>query len=272
MKQFKIFLLFLLLPFATFSQIFSDSVEICQGGNIDYQTLNPQAIEWSWSFGGGVPDTSTQQNPTNINYPVGGEFVTFCISTFPNGDKDTNYLRIKVKSDTLYPILLKDTIMCRGGTLALDAGLNNSSLNLNYLWTSPTLSIDDIFVDTRTLEIDKGGEYQIRIFTACNEIDKTITVREIKCFPNIYIPNAFTPEGNGLNETYSVYIGEYETFNLRLYSRWGEKIFETSNPNFRWDGTYKNTPVQPGVYVVVIEVSTESFATQKYMSTINVIR
>jgi gliding motility-associated-like protein len=271
MKYFYLLVLLFAFNF-TFSQTLSDSITVCEGNSVDYKAFNPSAVSWEWGFEGGVPDTSTQQNPQNINYPTVGEFITFCISTFNNGDKDTNYLKVKVRTDLLDSIDLSDTIMCEGGGLTLDAGFDDSNPRINYLWTSPTLSIDDIFVETKTLQVDKPGLYNIRVFTACNFVEKTIEVKGTQCSSIIHIPNAFTPEGNGLNETYSVYVGEHKTFNLRIFNRWGEKIYETNNPNFRWNGNYKNVPVQPGAYVVVVEVSTESFVTQRYMSTVNVIR
>jgi len=66
---------------------------------------------------------------------------------------------------------------------------------------------------------------------------------------NVYIPNSFTPNGDGINDTFGIKgEGRFE-FNLVIFNRWGEKIFESSNANNQWDGTYKNEPVQQGEYI-----------------------
>ncbi|MBL7812351.1 MAG: gliding motility-associated C-terminal domain-containing protein [Bacteroidetes bacterium] len=67
--------------------------------------------------------------------------------------------------------------------------------------------------------------------------------------PVIFVPNAFTPDGNGLNDRFLPSSGGLKTYDLRIYNRWGEKVFETRNTELGWDGLYKEKPAQEGVYV-----------------------
>ena len=268
MVRFKFALLFILGTLFSYSQTFSDSIEICKDGNIDYEAFNPQALSWEWSFKGGVPDTSTQQTPQNINYPDTGEFITYCISTFQNGEKDTNYIKVRVRTDLLDSILLRDTSICSEGTLLLYSHFDSINSKYNYLWTSSTLSIDEIFVTTPTLRINKPGSYTLRVFTSCSWVEKTIQVKSKICAYNLHIPNSFTPNKDYLNETYSIYVETSSYFNIRIYNRWGEKMYESNNPNFKWDGNYKNTPVPTGVYVVVVEAFNPS---RLYKETLNIL-
>jgi gliding motility-associated-like protein len=92
--------------------------------------------------------------------------------------------------------------------------------------------------------------------TAINEV--TISVKKPRA---VYIPNAFSPNGDGDNEKFTVYAGgEVVQVNyLRIFSRWGELLFENDNfgPNderLGWDGYFKGDVVQSGVYVYVAEV------------------
>jgi gliding motility-associated-like protein len=92
--------------------------------------------------------------------------------------------------------------------------------------------------------------------TAINEV--TISVKKPRA---VYIPNAFSPNGDGDNEKFTVYAGgEVVQVNyLRIFSRWGELLFENDNfgPNderLGWDGYFKGDVVQSGVYVYVTEV------------------
>jgi hypothetical protein len=73
--------------------------------------------------------------------------------------------------------------------------------------------------------------------------------------PLIYIPNAFSPDANGLNERFIPNSGGMKTYTMRIYNRWGEKLFETSNNEVGWDGNYLDKPVQSGIYVYVIDYS-----------------
>jgi gliding motility-associated-like protein len=75
-----------------------------------------------------------------------------------------------------------------------------------------------------------------------------VTVRVDPEF-RFYIPSAFTPDADGINETfYGSGIGIVE-YQMRIYDRWGELIFESNDADFHWDGSYKGQQVQKGVYV-----------------------
>lgn len=65
---------------------------------------------------------------------------------------------------------------------------------------------------------------------------------------NIQIPSAFTPNGDGLNDTFGMLAEGIEEMNLVIYNRWGEIVFKSTNANDRWDGTYRGTPAPSGVY------------------------
>ena len=74
---------------------------------------------------------------------------------------------------------------------------------------------------------------------------------------NIYIPNAFSPDGDGLNDEFKV-IGNSDnisTFHMYIYDRWGTLVFESSDISAGWDGKYKGNPSPTGAYVYKVEYS-----------------
>lgn len=71
--------------------------------------------------------------------------------------------------------------------------------------------------------------------------------------PVVYIPNAFSPDENGLNDNFLPSTGGLKTYKFTIYSRWGEKLFTTTNPEMGWDGRYLGKLVQSGVYVYYCE-------------------
>lgn len=83
-----------------------------------------------------------------------------------------------------------------------------------------------------------------------------IFIKETTCIePEIFIPNAFSPNDDGSNDILYVRGNTIRELLLRIYNRWGEKVFETNNPSSGWDGIYKGTKVQPGVYDYYLEAT-----------------
>jgi gliding motility-associated-like protein len=84
--------------------------------------------------------------------------------------------------------------------------------------------------------------------------DSTTSIVIVKEIVAIWVPNAFTPNQNGINEFFTPKgIGlDPNNFELYVYNRWGELIFYSSNLSYQWDGTYKGNEVPQDVYVWVI--------------------
>src|SRR5690606_36075720 len=71
---------------------------------------------------------------------------------------------------------------------------------------------------------------------------------------NVTVPNTFSPNNDGLNDVFYVKgTGLSNIERLRIYSRWGELMFESPDINIGWDGTYNGVPVNSGVYVYYLE-------------------
>lgn len=81
----------------------------------------------------------------------------------------------------------------------------------------------------------------------------TVTVNSIT---DIFIPNAFSPNHDGNNDVFQIY-GDINTIaflDLAIYNRWGEKVYETADHKFSWDGSYKGELVPPGAYIYTAKV------------------
>jgi gliding motility-associated-like protein len=93
-----------------------------------------------------------------------------------------------------------------------------------------------------------------------NGCEDTITKR-INLKPYIDLPNAFSPNGDGNNDGIRlIYRGIRVLQYYKIYNRWGELIFETSDLNQGWDGTYKGTDQELGVYVAHV-TATDNYGT-----------
>jgi len=72
--------------------------------------------------------------------------------------------------------------------------------------------------------------------------------------PTLYVPSAFTPNGDGMNDVFKVVARGIGKFNLQVHNRWGELVFETEDPNSGWDGTFKGEKItSTDVYVYTVK-------------------
>lgn len=89
-----------------------------------------------------------------------------------------------------------------------------------------------------------------------------------------YIPNAFTPNGDGINDAFRPY-GEgvqWDTYEMRIYNRWGQQIFWSKNVENDWHGTHEGTPLESGVYVYRIGITDLKDARHEYTGKVTLLR
>ena len=71
---------------------------------------------------------------------------------------------------------------------------------------------------------------------------------------DIYIPNAFTPNGDGKNDVFEIYGVGVSQVDLTIYNRWGQEVFQESSNRPQWDGMFKGKMQPPGMYSYLVEV------------------
>ncbi len=120
-----------------------------------------------------------------------------------------------------------------------------------YVWT-----LDGVPFPTagRTLDVQAPGEYVVTMTTAlgCVQMD-TVNIIE-SCDPQIVVPNVIIPSGNAPNNQFfafpNAFVAEFEIF---IYTRWGELIYQSNSTSFVWDGTYQGNIVPQGTYPYIIK-------------------
>jgi gliding motility-associated-like protein len=88
------------------------------------------------------------------------------------------------------------------------------------------------------------------------------------------VPNAFTPNGDGINDLWEIY-GNKKSWlfvEVNVFDRWGEKVFESNDINFAWDGKFKGTLMEPNVYVYVLKVTFVDDYTASNKGTVTIVR
>ncbi|GAB5538821.1 MAG: hypothetical protein Salg2KO_09240 [Salibacteraceae bacterium] len=127
-----------------------------------------------------------------------------------------------------------------------------------HYWT-PSRFLDDSASATPIAKAKTAMEYTYvvtdRDIPECSFSDTvSIAPYEIICGePEVFLPTAFSPNGDGLNEVLYLRGKNVKTMELAIYDRWGKLMFETNDQNIGWDGAFKGNPVEPAVYVYYFE-------------------
>ena len=129
------------------------------------------------------------------------------------------------------------------------------------------------FTDTNL----KSGQLEL-CYTVAYEDDcgNTSEMSPEFCFPlsvgTIRLPNAFTPNGDGINDTFTVGDGVFINFQMQIFDRWGNLIFNSTNPSLGWDGTYNGTPASIGGYAYRVSFQDAGNTTIQQTGTLVLIR
>ncbi len=122
-------------------------------------------------------------------------------------------------------------------------------LAVSYEWS--TGSTENI------IDINEPGTYWLNMsYFGCDVYTDTIQVISENCNCEVKFPNAFTPDGDNLNDTFSPVIEEtncFEKYNLTIYNRWGNEVFISTDPTLVWDGKYESKNATSDVYVYILK-------------------
>ncbi len=132
-----------------------------------------------------------------------------------------------------------DTTICFGKTLILDAG--NAD---RYLWQN--------YLGGQYYRVSQTGTYTVQLSNRCGATDDSIDVIVDDCLQNIAIPNAFTPNGDLLNDYFLPKAENISSYEMHIYDKWGHELFNTNDLYQGWDGRDHGKEAQVGVYVYII--------------------
>jgi len=224
---------------ATFPTQFNDQSNVANSGVVNY----------SWNFGQGQ-GTSTLQNPS-YTYPTTG---TFSISLMV-----TPVACPSLSSNVTKPITIV-TPPANQRYTTLNA-VQNRDLQLEarafgaavYSW-SPTSGLNNAAVFNPVFNFNTQVEYLITITTPIGCVIKDTQLVRIYKEKEIYVPKGFSPNGDGSNDKiFPRLVGIRTLLYFKIYDRWGQLIYQTSNENEGWDGRYRGVMQPIDTYVWIAE-------------------
>jgi gliding motility-associated-like protein len=135
-----------------------------------------------------------------------------------------------------------DRKICKGETILLDPKPTGDGLN--YLWQDGSTAA--------VYNATQHGTYAVTVANSCGSATDEIKLEETVC--EIFIPSAFTPNGDGLNDRFQVIGAVFvKDFTMQIFNRWGKLIYESNNPWQGWDGLLAGLQQPAGLYVYRIK-------------------
>lgn len=239
------------LPQAT---IQADKKLLCAGESVQLQYNSPDASALTWYFG---PSDSLQtlSTPIQKSFANAGRYAVKTKITTSNSCTGWFHL-----TDTLtvvnYPVagfeVVPDEVTFENPTVKIK---DLSSGAAQYQWAmgdGQWLTTPGDFKYTYPADTGRYRLMQIvQVPPGCS--DTVYRWLHVKDVYRLHIPNAFSPDGDGLNEVFAPYAGGVLEVNLKIFNRWGELLFESNKLQEGWNGTDpQGTACQPGMYVYYI--------------------
>lgn len=227
---------------------------VCEGTNslfVDSSSVTGSSISnWLWNFGDGTTDTT--QFPSHI-YSVTGSYTVTLITQSAQGCSDT---------------VIKSIFIQAPPTAQFTSSPNSVKVFENFTFTDQSftniINWQWNFGDSTGFSTNQNPIYNYNSagnFTVCLTVTDGLGCKDSICnevivFLPPQVPNAFSPNGIGANNTFNVLGGPFKFLEFKIYNNWGEVIYESADQSKGWDGT-KDGVAQPiGVYIYTVRATT----------------
>lgn len=222
-----------------------DDVELCEGVPYQLHASGSNITSWQWSPAMGLSDPTI---PNPIALP--NENTLYILTVFNRECKVSDSLQVtidKAPSADAGP----DKIIIAGQSVVLN-GLG-AGTNVTYNWTpSGNLQAGNTLTPVANPAASQQYILQVISNAGCGIATDTMLV---KVYQQLYIPNAFTPNGDGLNDTWEIEtLAAYPGAEVKIYNRFGQMVFNNNGKNIAWDGKFKGSPLTSGAYVYIIDL------------------
>jgi len=226
---------------------------VCTGSPIQFTDLSTDGpVQWRWDFGDG--NGSDQPNPSHI-YNSPGNYSVFLEVT---GAAPTNCKDLESKPFYVQ-VNLTPTAAFSYDPMVVELPFNivnftNQSFGEDFVkWDLGNGTSSDL--DNPFTQYPDSGLYTILLYAGTNEgcNDTASALIKVNEQMVMYIPNAFTPDGDLTNENFRIGTKGLKEFQLTIFDRWGGIVFQTADPLFNWNGRSLDGKEHPnGLYAYVI--------------------
>lgn len=227
---------------------------LCLGESTSLTVVNENPsvnFTYTWSpaniITNGQNTNQVQANPDSSQYIV-------VVATAANGcvAEDSIWIAVGSIPDSLIEASANPNVVPIGG----ETQLHVEPSAYSYLWL-PEQLVDQPTSQTTHATVDESTNFVVLISDGvCQKMD-TVWVEAFPFVcddPFVFVPNAFSPNGDGENDVLYVYGDMIQGILFRIYDRWGELVFETTSRSEGWDGTFRGKQLDPDVYDYYLQV------------------
>lgn len=218
--------------FLTPEVILPEDTTLCTGKSLVIEPIAGNADSYLWNTGATTP-TLTVTGPGTYTLEISQQGCTA---------SDTIYIE---EISSYVTILQEDTLICNSMPIVIKA---SSNLESTFSWNDGTTG--------SLLTPTASGQYVVTAVNRCGSFTDEVTVEVIDCECAVQVPNAFTPNGDGLNDILAPVVASgcnMQAFNFRVYNRFGQLVFTGIRPGQGWDGYFKDRPAETGTYMYYLE-------------------
>jgi gliding motility-associated-like protein len=226
------------------------------------------ATNYLWDFGDG--NTATSISPVNTYNSTNTYTITLTASNSCGSDSVQQI--IQANGYSINALFSSSSILLSNNQTQFTFTDQSSGNISGWLWDFGDNNYSTQASPQHTYQ--QPGTYTVTLVVTneagCSDSISTLIIIESEV--SFYVPNAFTPNGDGLNDTFNGVGVGIVNYKMLIFDRWGELIFETHSLANSWDGTYKGKIVQQDVYTYKIELTDNKSNQRSFYGRITVIR
>lgn len=224
-----------------------------------------QNFNFNWTPGTGLDD-STAQQPNYMHF--GNDNFVFTATSVPFGCVAKDSLHILSNPPLKLSNVTADQVVNYGQSVQLNADGADY-----YFWTPDDGTLNNPNINHPVATPLQPTYYVVHGMTQFGCRDSAVVYVNVDFGMTEFIPSAFTPNGDGRNDVFRILNMKYQKLlDFRVYNRWGQQIFQTTDVSKGWDGTFNGTPQDMGVYNYVIIVARPDGTEKTYTGAVSLIR
>lgn len=228
--------------------------QVCEGKAVSFRAVSTNA--------GTNPVYTWQINGVN----TGGNSSTLSSTAFKNGDQvqcvltpgtdacaaapvTSNSIVMAVYSLPVVTITPVDTLVAPDSRVQFQTTVSEQPAG--FSWSPPQLLQNPAVLSPQTIPLTDNSSFTLRIVTSngCEAEAKA----NVLIYQQLLLPNAFTPNGDGLNDVFSIPVNvRLQLTEFVVYNRWGQAVFTTTTVGKGWNGTFGGKPAEQGLYMYSI--------------------
>ncbi|HLP52356.1 MAG TPA: gliding motility-associated C-terminal domain-containing protein [Chitinophagales bacterium] len=241
------------------AELSNSGLNVCAGDTVYFQNTGFMELSYQWI----VNNAALTDTLTSIFVVVDSSDILVQLVASRYICTDTASVTVRPSSPPVFD-LGPDTSFCQVFRHTLSTGISNTQ------WSTGTIGEE--------IDINTPGLYIASVAGLCSTVTDSVNIEIKDCISDLDIPDAFTPNGDGTNDFFTVFGTNINEYRIRIYNRWGELVYdsndatELSDLQRGWDGTHRGNLQSVGVFVYYVDAAAVDGKTFNQKGNLTLIR